>query len=126
MISDGPFSYPVKYAMQVEKNNPHLLEVSDEQLAKITADSPYKGFRFIVKAEKFPGQEKDLKTIAQHNHLYCRAELDEQTVYKLTKVFFDQFGQWGNIDMGEGQPGRSQEGPYWPGGAPAHGGIPVL
>ncbi len=101
MISDGPFSYPVKYVMQVKENNPRLLEVSDEQLATINSTSPYKGFRFVVKAGKFPGQENDLKTIAQHNHLYCRAELDEQTVYKLTKVFFDQFGQWGNMDLGD-------------------------
>lgn len=100
MISDGPFSYPVKYVMKAEENNPRLLEVSDEQLKTINGSSPYEGFRFIIKAEKFPGQKKDLKTIAQHNHLYCRADLDEETVYKLTKVFFEQFGQWGNIDMG--------------------------
>lgn len=103
MLSDGPVSYPLKYVFKDKANKPRLLEVSDKQLEAINSKSPYNGFKFTVEADRYPNLEKNVNTIAQFNHLYCRTDLDEKTAYTLTKVFFEQFGQWGNLDFSKAQ-----------------------
>ncbi|TKC18095.1 TAXI family TRAP transporter solute-binding subunit [Robertmurraya kyonggiensis] len=65
-----------------------VLEVSDEQLEDI--NSIYNTwYRFAIPAGTYPGQEKEIKTIAQPNFLGVTKELDEDTVYKLTKTLYE-------------------------------------
>jgi len=64
------------------------LEFTDEQVIKADGGlelwTPY-----IIKAGSYPGQEKDLQTIAQPNFLAVRADVDEDAVYQITKTVYE-------------------------------------
>ena len=66
-----------------------VLEFTDKQLDMINEKTAYPGFRYIVPANTYPGQKKEIKTIAQPNFLGIRADVDEAIVYKLTKTIFE-------------------------------------
>ncbi|HLR74774.1 MAG TPA: TAXI family TRAP transporter solute-binding subunit [Virgibacillus sp.] len=65
-----------------------VLEVTDEQLESI--NSIYDTwFRFVIPDETYPGVEEDIETIAMPNFLGVSADLNEEQVYELTKVMFE-------------------------------------
>ncbi|WP_439153510.1 TAXI family TRAP transporter solute-binding subunit [Xenorhabdus santafensis] len=65
-----------------------ILTVTDEQLNDINAIAN-SWFRFIIKPETYPRQEQPIQTIAQPNILMTTREIDEKTIYELTKVMFE-------------------------------------
>ncbi|TVM15955.1 C4-dicarboxylate ABC transporter substrate-binding protein [Oceanidesulfovibrio indonesiensis] len=73
-----------------------VLDFTDEQLETINADYPIWN-RFVIKAGTYPGQEKDINTISQPNFLACRADLDEETVYQITKTIYENLPFLHNI-----------------------------
>jgi len=66
-----------------------VLEFTDEQLKDINDKTAYPGFRYVVPAGAYPGQDKPIKTIAQPNFLGVRADVDAEAVYLLTKTLFE-------------------------------------
>lgn len=66
-----------------------ILEFTDEQLNAINEKTAYPGFRYIIPANTYPGQKRDIKTIAQPNFLGIRADVDTTIVYKLTKSIYE-------------------------------------
>jgi len=66
-----------------------ILEFTDEQLQAINEKTAYPGYRYILKAGIYPGQNKAIKTIAQPNLLVCRQDVDEKVIYHLTKTLFE-------------------------------------
>jgi len=66
-----------------------ILEFTDEQLDAINEKTAYPGFRYIIPANTYPGQTKEIKTIAQPNFLGIRADVDPEIVYKLTKTIYE-------------------------------------
>lgn len=44
---------------------------------------------YTIKANTYPGQTKDIQTIAQPNFLAVRADVDEDAVYQITKTFYE-------------------------------------
>jgi len=65
-----------------------MLNFSDEQIAQ--ADGGLKLWtRYVIPARTYPGQEKDINTIAQPNFLAVRADMDEEFVYLLTKTIYE-------------------------------------
>ncbi len=65
-----------------------ILEFTDE-LAKKADGGLGLWTEYIIKAGTYPGQEKDIKTIAQPNFLAVRADIDEDAVYKITKTIYE-------------------------------------
>lgn len=65
-----------------------VLDFTDEQIAKAN-DGLELWTRFVIPAGTYPGQEKDINTIAQPNFLATRADLDEDAVYKITKSIYE-------------------------------------
>ena len=65
-----------------------LLEFSDEQLAKVNGQYPLWS-RFVIPAGTYPGQDKDVATIAQPNFLAVHENVDEEHVYRLTKAIYE-------------------------------------
>lgn len=65
-----------------------FIEISDEELANIQASYPYYT-RFVIPAGTYSNEE-DVNTVTCQAALYCRADLDEDTVYYLTKAFYEQ------------------------------------
>jgi hypothetical protein len=64
------------------------VNISDEILAEIQKDAPY-FTRKVIPAGTYPDQEEDCNTITCKAVLYCRADIDEDTIYKITKAFYE-------------------------------------
>ena len=69
-----------------------VLEVTDEQLEAINAVSN-SWFRFVIPGGTYPKVDEDINTIAQPNILTASKELDEETVYLLTKTLYENLEQ---------------------------------
>ena len=65
-----------------------MLDVTDEQISLLDGG---KGLwtRYVIDAETYPGQVNAVNTVAQPNFLAVRADLPEDTVYKITKTIFE-------------------------------------
>ena len=66
-----------------------ILEFTDEQLNAVNDKTAYPGFRYIVPANTYPGQTKEVRTIAQPNFLGVRADMDKEVIFLLTKTLFE-------------------------------------
>lgn len=74
-----------------------LIPISDDIISSLQAEYPWYA-PYIIPAGTYPGQDSDVQTSAIKMTMFCRGDLDEETVYQLTKVF------WENIDtLGEAQ-----------------------
>ena len=65
-----------------------VLDFTDEQLKQ--ADGGMELWtRYVIPADTYPGQTKDINTIAQPNFLSVRADVDEEAVYLITKTIYE-------------------------------------
>jgi len=65
-----------------------VLDFTDDELTK--ADGGMELWtRYVIPAGTYPGQEKDINTIAQPNFLAARADVDEDAVYQITKTVYE-------------------------------------
>lgn len=64
------------------------VDISDEILITIQADEPY-FVRKVIPAGTYNGQKEDINTITCKAALYCRADLDDETVYQITKAMYE-------------------------------------
>jgi TRAP transporter TAXI family solute receptor len=65
-----------------------VLDITDEQMEK--ADGGLNLWtRYVIPAGTYPGQSKDINTIAQPNILSVRADVDEDAVYQITKTVYE-------------------------------------
>ena len=64
------------------------VNISDDILETLQATEPY-FVRKIIPAGTYDGQTEDINTITCKAALYCRADLDEETVYQITKAFYE-------------------------------------
>ena len=69
-----------------------ILEFTDEQLKQINEKTAYPGFRYVIRANMYPGQTKPIPSIAQPNFLGVRMDVDKEAIYLLTKTLFDNPG----------------------------------
>ena len=68
-----------------------LLSLEDAVIEKLCADKPY--VPYTVPAGTYNGQDKDATTVAINSVLLASAELDEDTVYAITKAIYEQTAQ---------------------------------
>jgi len=65
-----------------------VLDFTDEQMKQ--ADGGMELWtRYVIPADTYPGQTKDINTIAQPNFLAARADVDEDAVYQITKAVYE-------------------------------------
>ncbi|MBE0575069.1 MAG: TAXI family TRAP transporter solute-binding subunit [Desulfuromonadales bacterium] len=65
-----------------------VVDFTDEQLKQ--ADGGMELWtRYVIPAGTYPGQTKDINTIAQPNFLSVRADVDEDAVYQITKTVYE-------------------------------------
>lgn len=65
-----------------------ILDFTDEEIEK--ANGRYKLWtRFTIPANTYPGQTKDVQTMAQPNFLAVRDDIPEEDVYQLTKTIYE-------------------------------------
>lgn len=64
------------------------VNISDDILETLQATEPY-FVRKVIPAGTYDGKTEDINTITCKAALYCRADLDEETVYQITKAFYE-------------------------------------
>ena len=69
-------------------SNAYLVPIDGEIASKIMADCPYYT-EYTIPAGTYKGQDADVKTITVKATLIVSADLDEDTVYNITKAIFD-------------------------------------
>lgn len=65
-----------------------ILEVTDEQLEQING-VVNAWYSYTIEEGTYPRQTEDIQTIAQPNVLVATSEMDEEMVYNLTKILFE-------------------------------------
>ncbi len=65
-----------------------LLSFTDEQIAKADGGlglwTPY-----VIPAATYPGQDRDIQTVAKSNLLVARSDISDEVVYQVTKAMFE-------------------------------------
>lgn len=65
-----------------------VLDFTDEQMQQ--ADGGRELWtRYVIPAGTYPGQDDEIRTIAQPNFLAVRADVDEDAVYRITKAVYE-------------------------------------
>ncbi|MGK0271732.1 MAG: TRAP transporter TAXI family solute receptor [Cocleimonas sp.] len=90
-IPSGPPTGAITKLMAANKGKFTMLNVTDEQAAKMDGGRSLWTKR-VIKAGTYPGQDKDVTTIAQPNFLAVNARVDEEHVYLLTKSIYENLG----------------------------------
>lgn len=92
----GPPVGAVTQALAALGDKVKVLDFTDEQLAQ--ADGGLGLWtRFVVPANTYPGQDKDINTVAQPNFLAVRDDVDEEAVYLITKTIYENLAFLQNI-----------------------------
>ena len=65
-----------------------VLDFTDAQMKKANGGGTL-WTRYVIKAGTYPGQKKDVNTIAQPNFLAVHADVDEDAVYRITKTIYE-------------------------------------
>lgn len=90
-MPSGPPTGAITKLMASNEGKFTILDVTAEQAASMDGGrnlwTPYK-----IAAGTYPGQEKDINTIAQPNFLAVNASVDEEHVYLLTKTMYENLG----------------------------------
>lgn len=87
-IPSGPPTGAITKLLASNAGKVMLLNVTAEQAAKM--DGGRKLWTpFTIKAGTYPGQDKDVNTIAQPNFLAVNADVSEEHVYLLTKALYE-------------------------------------
>ncbi|WP_299861672.1 TAXI family TRAP transporter solute-binding subunit [uncultured Hoeflea sp.] len=90
-IPSGPPTGAITKLMASNEGKYTILDVTEEELAKMDGGRnlwvPY-----TIAAGTYPGQDKDVNTIAQPNILAVNASVDENHVYLLTKTMYENLG----------------------------------
>jgi hypothetical protein len=76
-----------------------LLRFSDEEVAKIQKKYPI-WTRYVIKANTYPRQSKEIHTIAQPTLLVTNADTPEEVVYLLTKTMFENLTFLNSVNKG--------------------------
>ena len=88
---------PVEKALAGLGNDGQLLEFTDEQARR--ADGGLGVWRrFVIPSGSYPGQEEDIRTIAQSNFLAVRDDVSDETVYLITKAIFENLSALQGIE----------------------------
>ena len=69
-----------------------VLEFTPEQLKKVNATFPV-WEPYTIDAGVYPNQQQPIQTIAQPNLLAVRSDLDNETVYQITKTIYENLPQ---------------------------------
>jgi TRAP transporter TAXI family solute receptor len=86
-----PAGVPVSAVTKAKANmgdNIVILDFTDEQLKQADGGMDL-WTRYVISVDTYPGQTKDINTIAQPNFLAVRADVDEDAVYQITKAVYE-------------------------------------
>ena len=71
-----------------------LLDIDETTIEALKAEYPWY-VTYMIPAGSYPNQTQDVRTTAIKMVLFCSADLDEETVYMLTKTLWENIGELG-------------------------------
>lgn len=71
-----------------------ILNIDDSVIAALKASYPWYA-AYTIPAATYPGQDADVQTTAIKMTMFCSADLDDETVYQLTKTFWEHIDELG-------------------------------
>lgn len=84
--------YPVDSVTQALQHGSHLLPLVGHPIEQLRRDYPF--FRpMLIPAGVYPRQPLPVRTIGVNSLLLCRADLEEELVYRLTKALFQEVAE---------------------------------
>jgi TRAP transporter TAXI family solute receptor len=95
-IAGGPPIASVTSALTQSSGQVKLLEFTDDQL-QLVDDAGGIWKRFVIPADTYPSQNEEVHTIAGTNVLAVRGDVDEEVVYQLTKLIYENLSVLGSI-----------------------------
>lgn len=95
-LTGGPPVSAVTQAFAALGDQLTILDFTDEQMARANGDGSL-WTRYVLPADTYPGQAKEVNTVAQPNFLAVRADVDEEAVYMITKTIYDNLPFLQNI-----------------------------
>ncbi|MCB2053086.1 MAG: TAXI family TRAP transporter solute-binding subunit, partial [Geminicoccaceae bacterium] len=87
-MTGGPPVSAVTQAKAAMGEKLRILDFTDEQMARANGDDEL-WTRFVIPAETYPSQPKEISTVAQPNFLAVHADTDEEAVYLITKTIYE-------------------------------------
>ena len=88
---------PAAAVSQALSSGCRLIDIDEDTIEKLKAEYPWYA-TYTIPAGSYPNQKQDVRTTAIKMVMFCSADLDEETVYMLTKTL------WENIDeLGQSQ-----------------------
>lgn len=85
---------PAAAVSQALTSNCQLVEIDDQTLDALKAKYPWYA-KYTIPAKTYPNQDKDIQTSAIKMVMFCRHDLSEDTVYQLTKSFWEHIDELG-------------------------------
>ncbi|MCW8970648.1 MAG: TAXI family TRAP transporter solute-binding subunit, partial [Rhodospirillales bacterium] len=71
-----------------EGDKARILDFNDDQMARANTGTDL-WTRYVIPANTYPGQAKDVNTIAQPNFLGVHKDVPEEDVYMITKAIYE-------------------------------------
>ena len=71
-----------------------LLDIDETTIEALKAEYPWY-ITYMIPTGSYPNQTQDVRTTAIKMVLFCSADLDEETVYMLTKTLWENIGELG-------------------------------
>lgn len=65
-----------------------IVPIDQDKIAQITQTNPEFG-KFIIKRNTYPNQNYDIPTMAGSAVLVARADIDDENIYRITKIIFE-------------------------------------
>lgn len=85
---------PASAVSQALTADSHLLTISDEVIKKLQEKYPWY-VKYTIPAGTYPNQSEPVNTTAIKMVMFCRGDLKEDTVYQMTKSFWEHIDELG-------------------------------
>ena len=85
---------PAPAVSQALSSGCRLLSIDEDTIENLKADFPWY-VTYMIPAGTYPNQKEDITTTAIKMVLFCTADLDDETVYLLTKTLWENIGELG-------------------------------
>ena len=85
---------PAPAVSQALSSGCRLLSIDENTINALKAEYPWY-VTYMIPAGTYPNQKEDIRTTAIKMVLFCSADLDDETVYLLTKTLWENIGELG-------------------------------
>lgn len=85
---------PAAAVSQALSTGCRLIDIDEATIEKLKADYPWY-VDYTIPAGSYPNQNEDVRTTAIKMVMFCSEDLDEETVYMLTKTLWENIGTLG-------------------------------